>query len=156
MDTPGTPAEPDPDGNQPGAGAPPAPPTGTPSPSGSAGEGTPGGGAASGGPPARSGGADWPAQATDAIVDVVGKVRDRTTGPAITAARAVVFGLFIAVIGAIVAVMGIIAAIRLLDEALPGGVWLPYLILGAIFVGVGALVFNRRRAPAPSGNTSRS
>ena len=42
---------------------------------------------------------DWPAQAADTIVSVVEKVRDRTTGPAITATRAVVFGLLAAMLG---------------------------------------------------------
>ena len=32
-------------------------------------------------------GGDWPAQAADTIVKVVGQVRDKTTGPAIKAAR---------------------------------------------------------------------
>ena len=44
---------------------------------------------------------DWPAQAADTIVRVVGQVRDRTTGPAITAARAVVFGLLAAILGTV-------------------------------------------------------
>ena len=35
---------------------------------------------------------DWPAAAADTIVSVVEKVRDRTTGPAITGEFAVVFG----------------------------------------------------------------
>jgi len=59
------------------------------------------------------------------------------------------FGLFAGVVGMIVVVMAIIAAIRLLDEALPSGVWLPYLILGVLFVIAGALVFRKRKVPTP-------
>jgi predicted tellurium resistance membrane protein TerC len=81
-------------------------------------------------------------------------VRDRTTGPITTIARGVVFGVFAGVLGIVVAVMLIIAAIRLLDEALPSGVWLPYLILGLVFVLAGALVFRKRNQPSPAGNTS--
>ena len=98
---------------------------------------------------------DWPAKAADAIVNVVGSVRDRTTGPITTIARGIVFGLFAAVLGTAVVVLVIIAAIRLLDEALPSGVWLAYLVLGIVFLVAGALVFRKRNQPAPAGNTTR-
>lgn len=102
-------------------------------------------------PPGSSGGltgGDWPAQVTDTIVDLVGTVRDKTTGPITTVARGAVLGLFAVVMALMVAVIAIITLVRLLDEALPSSVWLPYLILGVVFVIAGALVYRRRRAPA--------
>ncbi len=48
----------------------------------------------------------------------------------------------------VVTVMALIALVRLLDEVLPSGVWLPYLILGLVFTGIGALVFRKRRPTA--------
>ncbi len=98
-------------------------------------------------------GGDWPAQATDAIVNVVGSVRDRTIGPISTVARGLVFGLFAVVLGLMLVVLFLVGAIRLLDEALPSTVWLPYLILGVIFLVAGALVFRRRYVPSPDGNS---
>jgi hypothetical protein len=99
---------------------------------------------------------DWPARAADAIVNVVGVVRDNTTGRITTIARGLVFGLFAAVLGTAVFVMLIIASIRLLDEALPSGVWLAYLVLGVVVVIAGALVFRKRNQSAPpAGNTGR-
>ena len=93
-------------------------------------------------------GGDWPAQATDTIVDLIGTVREKTTGPVTTVARGLVFGTFLAVVAIVVTVMALIALVRLLDEILPSGVWLPYLILGLVFTGVGALVFRKRRPAA--------
>ena len=105
--------------------------------------------------PARSSG-DWPSQAADTIVNVVETVRDRTTGPLIVVARALVFGVFIGTIGSAVVVLAIIGTIRLLDRILPSSVWLPYLVLGIIFVAVGAVVFRRRnQSLAPAGNSSK-
>jgi len=99
---------------------------------------------------------EWPARAADAIVNVVGLVRDNTTGRITTIARGLVFGLFAAVLGTAVFVMLIIASIRLLDEALPSGVWLAYLVLGVVVLIAGALVFRKRNQPAPpAGNTGR-
>jgi hypothetical protein len=89
---------------------------------------------------------DWPAQATDAIVNVVDQVRDKTTGPILTASRALVFGLITIVLASIVVVLVIVALLRLLNELLPA-VWLTYLIVGAFFTGVGAILFRKRHAP---------
>ncbi len=93
---------------------------------------------------------DWPAQAADRIVDLVDTVRDKTTGPIQTAARAAVYGLVAAILGVVVFVLLIIFAIRVLDivvdEFIPwGGIWLPYLILGVLFIGAGSFFFRRRR-----------
>ena len=65
---------------------------------------------------------DWAAQAADTIERAVGNVRDRTTAPAITVARAVVYGTsphswgwrpWLATIG----------AVRLIDNYLPDAVF---------------------------------
>ena len=93
---------------------------------------------------------DWPAQAADRIVDLVDTVRDKTTGPVQTAARGAVYGLVAFILGVVVVVLLIIFAIRgldiLVDEFIPwGGIWLPYLILGVLFIGAGSVMFRRRR-----------
>jgi hypothetical protein len=96
---------------------------------------------------------DWPTQAADTIERVVGSVRDRTTGPLLTVARAIVYGTFAALIGVTALVLFIIAAVRLLDSYLPDAVfgeshiWAVYLILGLMFVAVGGVLWLRRRAP---------
>jgi hypothetical protein len=93
---------------------------------------------------------DWPAQAADTIERVVGSVRDKTTGPALTVSRAVVYSTFAALVGTACLVVFIIAGIRLLDSYLPDAVfgeehiWAAYLILGTIFVVVGAVLWGRR------------
>ncbi|MDQ6695961.1 MAG: hypothetical protein M3Z46_00700 [Actinomycetota bacterium] len=93
----------------------------------------------------------WPTQATDAIVTVVGKVRDRTTGPALTVARGVVYGLFAAILGVVATVLAITLAIRLADNYIPGDIWIVYLVLGALFTIGGLLLWSKAfAAPAES------
>lgn len=101
-------------------------------------------------------GGDWPAQAADAIVNAVETVRDRTTTPIMKIARGLVFGVFAGTIIIAIAVLAIIGVVRLLDEALPSGVWLPYLLLGVLSTVVGALLFRRRNAPAPAPAVGKS
>lgn len=97
---------------------------------------------------------DWPAQAADTIERVVGSVRDKTTGPAITAARWVVYGTFALVVGTVVAILLAIGTVRLLDVYLPDAwvgedhMWLAHLIVSALFALTGGLLWSRRTSAA--------
>jgi hypothetical protein len=111
-------------------------------------------------PPARAGrpsvappesGGDWAAQAADTVERVVGTVRDNTTTRAITASRAVVYGLFAAIVGFVVVVLAIILAGRFLNVVLPDSVfgehhmWVVYLFVGLVCVVGGAVAWTQRR-----------
>jgi hypothetical protein len=93
---------------------------------------------------------DWPAQAADAIVRVVGEVRDATTGRAIQAARGAVYGLLAGLLGATIGVLVAIAAVRLLVVYLPDAwfgdthVWAAHLLTGLAFTGLGLFFWSRR------------
>ncbi len=97
---------------------------------------------------------DWPAQATDTIVRTVGRVRDKTTGPAVTAARGVVYGLLAGVLGIAALVLIAIAAVRFIDSYLPDAVvgethtWAAHLLVGGVFTLAGLLLWSRRK-PRP-------
>src|SRR6476646_3723952 len=90
----------------------------------------------------------WPAEATDAIVTAVGTVRDRTTGPALTAARAIVYGVFAAILGVIAIVLAIAMIIRMANNYLPGEIGTVYIGLGTIFT-LGGLVLWSKAFSAP-------
>lgn len=80
----------------------------------------------------------WPDQATELIVSTVGTVRDKTVGPAMTAARGVVYGFFAGLVGLCAFVLGTIFVIRIIT-VYTGRVWIPQLGLGVLF-GIVALV----------------
>jgi hypothetical protein len=96
---------------------------------------------------------DWAAQAADTIERAVGNVRDRTTGPALTVARALVYGTFASLVGLAALVLATIAAFRLVDNYLPDSVfgeehtWAAYLIVGLVFVVAGVVLWVRRYGP---------
>jgi len=97
--------------------------------------------------PSPAGDGDWADQAADTVVRVVDTVREKTTGPVLTTARAIVYGIigaFAAIVGLIVLV---IALVRMLDVYLPGEVWSAYLLLGVIFGGLGFFMWTKRYAP---------
>ena len=99
--------------------------------------------------------ADWPVQAADTIERVVQNVRDKTTGPAINAARWLVAGVLLLIPVTMVVVLLIVLLARLLNVYLPESVfgedhmWAAYLILGGVISVVG-LVLLSKRSSAPS------
>ena len=92
--------------------------------------------------------AEWPAQAADTVVDVIGKVRDKTTRPALIAARALVYGLVAAVVASIALGLFLIVLIRVLDNYVPGPVWWIYLGLAVVFTITGIVLIRKANSPA--------
>lgn len=90
-------------------------------------------------------GRDWSGEATDKIVGLVERVRSSTTGPLLKIARGIVYGLFAAVLAVTLVVLLLVVLVRVLD-LLPGGVWLPYLILGVLLTLAGLFAWSRRTA----------
>jgi hypothetical protein len=97
--------------------------------------------------------ADWPAQAADSIERAVQNVRDKTTGPAINAARWFVAGMFLLIAGTMAAILVVVLAVRFLNAYLPDSVfgehhiWAAYGILGAVVSLVGIFLLSRRSTP---------
>ncbi len=90
----------------------------------------------------------WADQATDLVVGAVGTLRDKTVGPAMTAARAVVYGFFALLVGLCAFVLATIFVIRIVTVYTGGRVWIPQLGLG-VFFGIAALALwgRARRIP---------
>ncbi|MGH9120829.1 MAG: hypothetical protein ACRDYC_02620 [Acidimicrobiales bacterium] len=94
---------------------------------------------------------DWTDEIAGRIESVVGAVRDRTTRPATTAAKAIVYGLVAVVLGGIALTLLVLAILRVVEVYLPvhplgRRVWITYAGLGAIFLGLGLFLWSRRRA----------
>lgn len=94
--------------------------------------------------PATTSSDDWPVQATRSIVQVVDTVRDKTSGPVITAVAAVVYGLVAAVAGAIMVVLVTVASVRGLELLLWRKVWLAYLVVAVVLLAGGLVCWSRR------------
>lgn len=101
--------------------------------------------------PAPATGSDWTVQAADTVERVVGGIRDKTTVPLTTVARALVYGLLAAVMGTSVLVLLCIAVVRALDAYLPGEVWSAHLLIGGIFTVAGALLLRKASSDRGAG-----
>ena len=100
-------------------------------------------------------GTDWTTDLLDKLDHYIAVVRGNTTDRLVRIARLVVFGVIAAIVGSMAAVLGLIALVRLLDVILPREVWLPYVVLGAIFLVAGLFLWSKRTAPASTQATGR-
>ena len=90
---------------------------------------------------------DWTTQAADTVERVVSAVRDRTTVPLTTVARAIVYGLLAAFLGLTTAILLVIALVRAVDIYTGDGrVWIAHAALGGIFTLVGLLLLRKATA----------
>jgi hypothetical protein len=94
--------------------------------------------------------AEWPAQAADTIVDTISKVRDRTTKPALLAARGLVYGIVAAVIGSIAFFLVLVMIVRCYDVWVPGPVWPIYAFFAVVFTGGGLFCMRKANLPSPT------
>ena len=93
--------------------------------------------------------ANWPAQAADTIVETIAKVRDKTTKPAITASRGLVYGLLVLIVGTVALILALILVVRFYDNYSPIGVWFLYTVLAVAMIGSGTYLLRKATAPAP-------
>ncbi len=87
---------------------------------------------------------DWPAQAATGIEQLVTSVRDRTTAPILTIARGIVYALVAGTLILASFILLVVCLIRLLNNYLPGDVWVAYLVLGGVFVLIGLFLWTKR------------
>jgi prepilin signal peptidase PulO-like enzyme (type II secretory pathway) len=97
---------------------------------------------------------DWTVTVADRIDSTVGIVRDKAVAPITSIARWIVYGLVVAAVGTMALVLFVVAAIRAMDEWIPQEVWLPYLILGAIFTLAGLFLLRMANKRPDAAGTS--
>ncbi|MDQ3642247.1 MAG: hypothetical protein M3450_12485 [Actinomycetota bacterium] len=93
-------------------------------------------------------GSDWTTDLLDRLDHYIEVVRSNTTDRLVKVARTLVYGLIAVILGTMAGVVALIAVIRILDVVLPREVWLPYVLLGAIFLGLGLFLWSKKTAPA--------
>lgn len=92
--------------------------------------------------------ADWTKDLLDRLDHYIDVVRSNTTDRLVKVVRVLVFGVITLILGAMAAIIALIALIRVLDIVLPREVWLPYMVLGAIFLAGGLFAWSKKTAPA--------
>ncbi len=82
---------------------------------------------------------DWTTDAADAIERTVALLRDRTVEPAHALTKAIVYGLLGAIMLVPAGVLLTVALFRVSIVIAQGYVWLAWMIVGGIFMALGAL-----------------
>lgn len=94
---------------------------------------------------------EWPKRATEFVVGAVSTVREKTSGPAISIGRAIVYGLLAFFLALIALVLLVIGVTRLFVVYIPLEVWAVYAIAGAFWTLIGVILWamRPRRAGTP-------
>jgi hypothetical protein len=92
--------------------------------------------------------ADWTKDLLDRLDHYIDVVRSNTTDRLVKVVRVLVFGVISLILGSMAAIIALIMLIRVLDIVLPREVWLPYMLLGAIFLAGGLFAWSKKTAPA--------
>jgi hypothetical protein len=92
--------------------------------------------------------AEWPAQAADAIVDTISKVRDKTTRPIVIAARGLVYGVLALIIGTVAVILLLVGITRFLTNWME--VWVVYTALAVLFSIGGAVLLRKANSVRPA------
>src|SRR4029078_7147743 len=93
---------------------------------------------------------NWASNLADVITRYVGQVRSTVTNRAVTAVRAVVFGLIILIVAPVTITLLVILLTKSLQRLIDIGtdhdsaVWISYMVIGAILVIAGSLLMSRR------------
>ena len=105
---------------------------------------------------ARSEQGDIASRITGLVERSVQTIRDRSLGPILSVARALVLGVVLVVVGLVVIAVVIIGIGRLLtSEVFNGHVWITDLSLGGIFAIAGVLVMRKAAMKSRSDNAGR-
>ena len=92
--------------------------------------------------------ADWTKDLLDRLDHYIDVVRSNTTDRLVKVVRVLVFGVITLILGTMAGIIALITLIRVLDIVLPREVWLPYMVLGAIFLAGGLFAWSKKTAPA--------
>ena len=90
---------------------------------------------------------DWVSQAINTLESGVDAIRSKTSEPLAKIVQAVVFGMLALGVGILALLLLTIGAVRALDAYLPQGVWMAYLVIGAVFTLVGFALWRLRHNP---------
>ena len=92
--------------------------------------------------------ADWTKDLLDRLDHYIDVVRSNTTDRLVKVVRVLVYGVIALILGSMAGIIALITLIRVLDIVLPREVWLPYMVLGAIFLLAGLFAWSKKTAPA--------
>jgi hypothetical protein len=89
---------------------------------------------------------DWKDQVTDLVVDTVDGIHDTVTGPIVGAAKAAVYAVLAVMVAVVLLAVAVIITVRALDM-LPGQIWIPYSVMGAVLILGGLALWSKRSTP---------
>ena len=83
---------------------------------------------------------NWTASITNKFIKTVSQFRSFTTDPIISSSKWIIYGLAVLICVFTALILFVIAIFKIVDQSIPGGSWLAFILLGLFSCSLGLLI----------------
>ena len=88
---------------------------------------------------------NWAASITSKFIKTVSQFRSFTTDPIISSSKWIIYGLAVLICVFTALILFVIAIFKIVDQSIPGGSWLAFILLGLFSCSLGLLIRKRQK-----------
>ena len=93
------------------------------------------------------------ASITNKFIKTVSQFRSFTTDPIISSSKWIIYGLAVLLCIFTALVLFCIAIFKIVDQSIPGGSWLAFILLGSFFCSLGLLIVKKGKMKSNNNST---
>ena len=88
---------------------------------------------------------NWAASITSKFIKTVSQFRSFTTDPIISSSKWIIYGLAVLLCVFTALILFCVAIFKIVDQSIPGGSWLAFILLGLFSCSLGLLIRKRQK-----------
>jgi len=88
---------------------------------------------------------NWAASITSKFIKTVSQFRSFTTDPIISSSKWIIYGLAVLLCVFTALILFCVAIFKIVDQSIPGGSWLAFILLGLFSCSLGLLILKRQK-----------
>ena len=97
---------------------------------------------------------NWTASITNKFIKTVSQFLSFTTDPIITSSKWIIYGLAVLLCVSTALILFGIAIFKIIDQSIPGGSWLAFILLGLFSCSIGVLILKKGKMKSNNNSVS--
>ena len=97
---------------------------------------------------------NWTASITNKFIKTVSQFRSFTTDPIISSSKWIIYGLAVLLCVFTALILFGIATFKIIDQSIPGGSWLAFILLGLFSCSLGVLILKKGKIKSNNNSVS--
>ena len=97
---------------------------------------------------------NWTASITNKFIKTVSQFRSFTTDPIISSSKWIIYGLAVLFFVFTALILFGIAIFKIIDQSIPGGSWLAFILLGLFSCSIGVLILKKGKMKSNNNSVS--